>query len=190
MFNYPLSLSFKILALNPQVSVTDASGNLVLYIKQRAFALKEDVKIFADQAQTRQLYQLRADRIIDWSATYNISTADGQPLGKVRRKGARSIFKATYNIVDAAGSEVGVIREESFLIRLADSLVGGLLGGYLFHPAYLVELRGRPVLYLKKQPAFFEGRFKLEKRGEFSEDEEGLLLTSVVMTLMLERLRG
>ena len=55
---------------------------------------------------------------------------------------------------------------------------------------HLVELRGRPMLYLKKQPAFFEGRFKLEKRGEFSEGEEGLLLTSVIMTLMLERLRG
>jgi hypothetical protein len=45
-------------------------------------------------------------------------------------------------------------------------------------------------MYLKKQPAFLEGKFVVEKRGDFSEADEGLLLSSVVMTLMLERMRG
>ena len=39
MFNYPLTLSFKIIAFNPQVKITDAAGQTVLYIKQRALAL-------------------------------------------------------------------------------------------------------------------------------------------------------
>lgn len=33
MFNYPLNLSFKIIALAPQVRVTDAAGNLLLYVR-------------------------------------------------------------------------------------------------------------------------------------------------------------
>lgn len=42
MLNYPLTMSFKIVAINPQVTVTDTSGQVVAYVKQKAFRLKED----------------------------------------------------------------------------------------------------------------------------------------------------
>jgi len=58
------------------------------------------------------------------------------------------------------------------------------------NPAYLVEYRGNTVLYLKKQPAMLEGRFTVEKRGDFTDADEGLLMSSVIMTMMLERTRG
>jgi len=195
MLNYPLTFSFKVVAFNPQVKVTDASGNVVLYVKQKALALKEDVKIFADEAQSRQLYQLKANKIIDFSAQYNITSAGGAPLGAVKRQGMMSIWKATYNILDGSGVEAGVIHEENAWVKVVDAMLGevpviGMFTGYLFNPAYLVDYRGQTVLYLKKQPAFLEGKFTVEKRGNFSEADEGLLLSSVVMTLMLERSRG
>ena len=195
MLNYPLNFSFKVIAFNPQVKVTDASGNVVLYVKQKALALKEDIKIFADEAQARQLYQLKANKIIDFSAQYNITTPGGASLGAVKRQGMRSIFKASYNILDAGGGEAGTIHEENGWIKVADAVLGelpilGIFSGYLFNPAYLVDYKGNTVLYLKKQPAFLEGKFTVERRGEFSDADEGLLISSVVMTLMLERMRG
>jgi hypothetical protein len=60
----------------------------------------------------------------------------------------------------------------------------------LINPAYLVDLRGQTVLYLKKQPAFFEAKFTLDKRGDFSDADEKLLLPSLIMLLLLERSRG
>jgi len=195
MLNYPLTFSFKIVAFNPQVKVTDASGQTVLYVKQKALALKEDVKIFADEGQQRQLYQLKANKIIDFSAQYNITNPAGQAIGAIKRQGMRSIFKATYNIVDASGGEAGLIHEENGWVKVADALLGelpfvGILSGYFFNPAYLVDYRGQTALYLKKQPAFLEGRFMVEKQGNFSDADEGLLLSSIVMALMLERTRG
>lgn len=195
MFKYPLTLSFKIIAFNPQVRVTDSSGALVLYVKQRALAFKEDVKIFADEAQTQPLYQLKADRIIDWSAKYNITTLSEQAVGQLRRKGARSILKATYVIADGSGNEVGIIHEENGWIKVGDALFSdlplvGIFAGYIFNPAYLVDFKGNNVLYLKKQPAFLESKFTIEKRGDFGEADEDLLLSSVIMSMMLERGRG
>jgi uncharacterized protein YxjI len=191
MFNYPLTLSFKIIAFNPQVRVTDASGNLVLYVKQKALALKEDVKIFSDEAQSNQLFQMKANKIIDFSAQYNITRPDGSSLGAVKRKGMRSIWKATYNIVDATGAEVGLIHEENPWLKVLDGLVSDIpFVGMFINPAYLVDLRGQTVLYLKKQPAMLEGKFTVDKRGDFSEADEGLLLSGIVMTMMLERSRG
>ena len=191
MLNYPLNFSFKIIAFNPQVKVTDATGAVVLYVKQKALALKEDIKIFADESQSRQLYQLKANKIIDFSAQYNITTAGGAPIGAVKRQGMRSMWKASYNIVDASGGDVGLIHEENPWLKILDGLVSDVpFVGMFINPAYLVDYRGQVVLYLKKQPAFLEGKFTVEKRGNFNDADEGLLLSSVVMALMLERTRG
>ena len=195
MLNYPLAMSFKIVAINPQVRVTDASGQLVAYVKQKAFKLKEDITIFADEAQTRPLYRINANRVLDFNAHYTITTPDGQPVGSVYRPGARSIWKASYTISDAGGNEIGLIHEENAWVKVIDALAGelpvvGMFTGYFFNPAYLIELRGQTALYLKKEPAFLEGKFRLEQRGNLAEHEEGLAIAGTIMALMLERARG
>lgn len=191
MLNYPLTLSFKLIAFNPQVKVTDASGNVVMYVKQKALALKEAVKVFSDEQQTQQLYAMNANKIIDFSAQYNITRADGTPLGAVKRKGVRSIWKATYLIVDSNGAEVGLIHEENPWLKVLEALLSDIpFIGVFINPAYLVELSGQTVLRLQKQRAVFEGRFLLEKRGEYSAAQESLLLPAIIMTMMLERSRG
>lgn len=195
MLNYPLALSFKVLAFSPQVRVTDASGQLIAYVKQKALALRENVGIFADETQQTQLYQLNANKIIDFSAQYTITTPPGAVVGALRRQGARSLWKASYTIVDTAGNEAGLIHEENAWIKVLDGLVGevpvvGMFTGLFLNPAYLVDLHGQTVLYLKKEPAMLEGKYTIERRGDFAEAEEGLLLSSIIMTVLLERSRG
>ena len=96
-----------------------------------------------------------------------------------------------YDIKDPGGVNVGLIREENPWIKVLDGLVSDIpFLGMFINPAYLVELRGQPVLYLKKQPAFFEGRFTLDRTGPFTEADERLLIPSVIMLLLLERSRG
>lgn len=196
MFSYPLTLSFKIIAIAPQVKVTDATGQTVMYVRQKVLALKEDVRVFADEQQQQQLYRIHADRIIDWSARYDVTRVDGTPLGSVKREGMRSLWNATYQVADANGSPVATIHEENPMVKLVDGLVSqvpivGDIASYFINPTYLVDAAGAGTkLALKKQPAFFEGRFTLDKRGEVSDDEEQLYVASVLMMLLLERGRG
>jgi uncharacterized protein YxjI len=192
MLNYPLSLSFKIIAFNPQVKITDASGQTVLYVKQKALALKEAVKVFADEQQTQHLYDIKANKIIDFSAQYTITRPQGLPVGVVKRQGMRSLWKASYIITDHTGAEVGLIHEENPWMKVLDAVLSENIPfiGMFINPAYLVDLGGQTVLHLKKQPAVFEGKFTLTKRGEFNEAQENLLLTSLIMMLLLERSRG
>lgn len=195
MLNYPLEMSFKIVAINPQVRVTDANGQLIAYVRQKAFKLREDITIFADEAQTRPLYRINANRILDFNASYAITTPEGRPIGSVYRPGARSIWKASYTISDAGGDAIGLVHEENAWVKVIDALAGelpviGMFTSYFFNPAYFVDLRGQTALYLKKEPAFLEGKFRLERRADFPEQEEGLLIASTLMALMLERARG
>src|SRR6185503_6818700 len=160
MFNYPLTLSFKIIAIAPQINVTDATGQTVLYVRQKALALREDVRIFADEQQQQQLLQLNADRILDWSANYRVRTTQGEDLGNIRRKGMRSLWKATYEVTGRDGQPAAVIHEESAWVKVLDQLVGelpivGLVLPMFINPAYLVDTTdGSMVLRMKKEPAF------------------------------------
>ena len=193
--NYPLQVGFKIMAIAQQLSVTEPNGNLVCYVKQKAFKLKEAVTVFADQAQTQPLYTINANKILDFSANYQFADRNGAPLGSVRRRGMKSLWKAHYDIYDGE-TPIMTINEESAWTKVFDSLLGevpllGMFSGYFFHPAYLVK---RPdetvVLRMQKQPAFFEGKFIIEKHAEMNEREELRALLSLIMMILLERRRG
>ncbi|HEY7547214.1 MAG TPA: hypothetical protein VID27_20135, partial [Blastocatellia bacterium] len=108
--NYPLQLSFKILAIAQQISVTDATGNLAFYVKQKAFKLKEAVTVFSDAQQTFPLYTINADKVLDFSANYHFTDRLGAPLGAVRRQGMKSIWRARYDVVES-GAPVFAIQE-------------------------------------------------------------------------------
>jgi len=192
---YPLDLSFKIIAIAPQISVTDAGGRLLLYVKQKAFKLKEKVTVFADQEQTRPLYSIGADRIIDFQAQYDITTAAGGQIGAVKRRGMRSIWRAHYDVL-RGGTPVLTIREANPWIKVLDHVLGelpvlGMLTGYAFNPAYLVARPdGTVVLRVQKQRALWEGKYRVTKQAELASGEEELALLGVLMMLLLERTRG
>ena len=196
--NFPLDLRFKTLALAPQLSVTDAAGHLICYVRQKAFKLKESITVFGDAEQTRPLYHIGADRVIDFGARYTITDAGtGAALGTVRRQGLRSIWRAHYE-VERGGAPVLEAREENPWVKVADGLLGelpliGLLRGYLFHPAYRLSHAGggAPVLRMHKRSAFLEGRYTIERAGPpAAEADERLALLGLVMLVLLERSRG
>ena len=193
--NYPLQLSFKHLALTRQISVRDAGGNLVFYVKQKAFKLRESVNVFADAEQTRLLYTISANKILDFSARYQINDSQGQAVGAVARRGMKSLWRAHYEIYDGDRLTL-TIREANPWTKVLDSLLGevpvvGMFTGYLFHPAYVVERAGgAAVMRLVKLPAFLEGKFSVEKYAEVDSREEVLALLSLLMMVLLERRRG
>jgi hypothetical protein len=192
----PLSLSFKAIALSPQIRVTDAGGRLVMYVKEQAFKLKEAITVFADAEQTRPLYRMAADRMLDLSARYHITDASGAPLGTLQRRGMRSLWRAHYE-VERAGGTVMTIREENPWVKVLDALVGeipivGMFTGYMLHPAYVVARgdTGAPIMRLAKLPAFLEGRFSVQALGDINSQDTELAVLSLLMMILLERARG
>ena len=194
--DFPLQLKFKKIALSPQISVMDATGRLLFYVKQKAFKLKEAVTVYADAEQTQPLYTINADRVLDFSARYHINETSGFSLGTLQRQGRRSLWSAHYEIL-RGGGPVMQIREENPWVKVADSIltdipVLGMFSGYLFNPAYLVTRadNGAQVMRVKKEKAFFEGSYSITRTGELSENDERLAVLSVLMMVLLEKRRG
>ena len=194
--NYPLQMSFRILALAPQILVKDATGATVCYVRQKMFRLKENVGVFRDESQKTLLCEIRADRIIDWSASYHFFDSAGATFGAVRRKGVRSLWKAHYELLDENDHHYATISELNPLAKVFDSMLGevpllGLLTGYMFQPEYgLRGANGQMLMKMTKRRAFLEGKFIIEKVGECDEIDELRSLMAFLMMALLERARG
>ncbi len=196
-YQYPLSLVFKITTLSSDFTITDVREKSLFYVRQKMFKLLEEITVSRDSTQSQKLYSIKANKWLDFSASYNFTNALGQDLGKIARKGWASIFKAHYEVFDAQQALNYTIREENAWVKVMDGIFGeipiiGLFSGYLFHPAYLVtDQSGAIVVRLVKEPSLIGRRFKLEKKlGFASEEDEERVLLGLSMLLMLERSRG
>ncbi|PYQ56458.1 MAG: hypothetical protein DMF53_25450, partial [Acidobacteria bacterium] len=137
---YPLTLTFKIAALAPQISVTDGTGREILYVRQKLLKLRDKIKVFSDSSQSQELYEINADRVLDFSALFTFTDSQGRVVGSVQRQGMRSFWRATYDIQSPAGNLYTIVEEQPWL-KVIDYFVEeipfvGMLSGYLFSPTY------------------------------------------------------
>jgi hypothetical protein len=193
---YPLEVTFKIWTIAPKIIVTDAEGKLVFFIKQKLFKLREAIGVFADEAQTQKLYDIKADRIIDFSARYNFLDNNGVSVGAVKRKGLRSLWRAHYDIFDEGTNAPLHIQEENPWVKVIDSLfqeipIIGALSGYVLNPKFLVKRAdGTVVMRLEKKPSLLSRKFTIKPVDQLSSPEETQALLSLMMMILLERARG
>ncbi|MCA9283110.1 MAG: hypothetical protein H6812_00935 [Phycisphaeraceae bacterium] len=73
--------------------VYDPEGNVVAFCRQKAFKLREDMRLYTDESMSSELLTMKARSVIDFGATYDVTLPDGQVLGSLRRKGLKSILR-------------------------------------------------------------------------------------------------
>jgi len=194
--NYPLNLTFKIGTLSNDFVAKDANEMTVAFVRQKMLKLIEEIQIFSDESRSELIYTIRANKWLDFSASYKFTNSAGTDIGRVARNGWASLWKANYDIFDENQTSNLHVREENPWAKVFDSVLGdvpvfGLLTGYFFHPSYLVARPdGTKVVRLRKVASFFGRRFVIEKLEEFQKGEEERILLGLMMMILLERQRG
>lgn len=196
-FEYPMDFTFKIGTMANDFVAKDATGKTVAYVRQKMFKLKEAVSVFNDESKSQVLFKIKADRWLDYNANYNITRGDSEDsIGRVGRRGRKSIWKSTYEIFDSEGDQQYSITEENPWAKVWDAMLGeipvlSMLTGYLANPRYAVKnLDEEVILRFKKKPSFFGRRFTLEKVGEPTQEDSERVILSLMMMSLLERRRG
>ena len=194
--NYPLNLKFKLAVINPQFSLTDADGQPVAYVKQKAFKLKEDISVFASEAQTNLKFKIKADRWLDFNASYAFTDPSGNDIGRLVRKGRRSLWKAAYELYDENDKQDLILQEDNAWVKVLDGLLGeipilGMFTGYFLNPKYnITRPDGTLVAVLSKKPDLISRAFTLDKKAAYEEGEETRIVLGTMMMVLLERARG
>ena len=176
--NYPIQFKFRITTLHNDFTATDALGNTVAYVKQKLFKFKEHVIVFENDSQAVLKYEIRASQWLDFNASYAFTDANGKNMGRVVRKGWRSLWRASYLIYDENDQQDLIIQEKNAWVKVWDGLLGqiplvGMFTGYLLNPIYLLTRpNGTLVCRFKKESSFFGRNFSLHKEAPFEVGEE------------------
>ena len=167
-----------------------ADGKLLAYSKQKAFKLKEDIRVYADEAMKQELLYIQADRIVDFSASYKVvDSQTGEHIGSLRRKGWSSMLRDSWEILDAQGNLRGNVLEDSSWKALVRRFVD--LASLLLPQAFLLQVDGETVATMKQNYFAFAPKFQVD----LSLDADGrlprpLAIATVILLLAIEGRQG
>ena len=164
--------------------IFDPDGNVVLYSKQKAFKLKEDIRVYTGEDMATEVLTIRTDQIIDFGATYHVhdSQQGGARVGSLKRKGLKSMLRDEWILLNSSGQEIGSIQEDS----VALALLRRIMVGWLLPQNYYGKVGNNPVSLFTRNFNPFVSKIKLD----FSMDSEGQLdrrlgIAAVIMLLAI-----
>ena len=98
------------------------------FCKQKAFTLREDVRVFADERQQHELMWIRARQVLDFAAFYDIvDSGTQQKLGALRRRGFKSIVRDSWEVLDDTDRPVARVEEDSAALALVRRFLTNLV---------------------------------------------------------------
>ncbi|MHB9004245.1 MAG: hypothetical protein ACYC6C_09325 [Coriobacteriia bacterium] len=108
--------------------VYDRSGAVAAFCEQKAFKLKEDIRVFADESKSRELLSVQARQIIDFSAAYDVTdSTTGERVGALRRRGGMSILRDEWHVLDASDQKYATVIEDSMLLAMLRRFLSNLI---------------------------------------------------------------
>lgn len=129
--------------------IFDDQERLIAFCSQKAFKLKEDIRVFEDEAQTRPLLTIKARQAIDFSASYDIVDAtSGVKVGAARRKGFKSILRDSWELLDENDRPLDKLEEDSTGLALARRFLSNLIPqGFHTNSGVKFKQRFNPFIY-------------------------------------------
>jgi hypothetical protein len=104
------------------------AGELLGFSRQKAFKLREDIRVYADETQQRELLAIRSRQVIDWSAAYDVvDSAEGRKAGAARRKGWSSVVRDSWELLDADDRPLAKLQEDSTTLALLRRFLSNLI---------------------------------------------------------------
>jgi uncharacterized protein YxjI len=151
--------------------VFDPAGNVIFYSQQKAFKLREDIRVFTGEDMQTEVLRIAARQIVDFSAAYDVvDSTTNEKVGALKRRGLKSIVRDQWVLMDAQDREFATVQEDSTGLAILRRLLG-LYAMLLVPQRYHFDVGGREVGYGQENRNPFVYTVTLD----FSADTEGLL---------------
>src|SRR4029077_2269197 len=100
--------------LGQKFHIYDANEKLLGFSEQKAFKLKEDIRVYSDETKSDERVVIKARSILDFGAAYDVfdSKQAQQKVGALKRKGWTSILRDSWIVMDPQDREIGKIQED------------------------------------------------------------------------------
>jgi hypothetical protein len=114
-----------------------ARGTPVAFVRQKKLAIKEDIRFFAREDESEELFRIKARAMMEIGGRYDVTTPAGERIGVLEKAFRKSLVRSTWRILAPDEQEVAVAQERSLPIallrRVIDLVPYGELVPILFH---------------------------------------------------------
>jgi uncharacterized protein YxjI len=94
------------------------AGSPVAYVRQKKLAIKEDIRFYADEGETQELFRVKARSVLDFGGSrYDVLVGEDR-IGVLRHKFRESLYRSTWHIGGPDEQDVGIARESSTAIGI------------------------------------------------------------------------
>ena len=124
---------YVIRALGPN----DEPGPVLAVAQQKRMAFKEQVTFYTDESRSTPVFGFKARQRMDLGATYDVTDANGMPIGSFRKDFGRSFLRSTWHVESNGVAAVGQERNATVAIlrRIWEvaPVVGEIPVPFVFH---------------------------------------------------------
>jgi hypothetical protein len=119
--------------ITPLAAGEAPAGPPIAYVRQRKMAIKEEIRFFADEGETREIFRLKARSMFDMGGSRYDIFEGTEPIGFLWHKFRESLLRSTWHLGGPDEQEVAIAHERSkpgaILRRVIDFVpyVGGFV---------------------------------------------------------------
>lgn len=171
--------------LGASFHVYDGSGAVVAFCRQKAFKLREDIRLYTDESKSQELLTMKTRSIIDFGATYDVALPGGEVIGSLRRKGFSSLARDSWLIFGPDGRELATLKEDSTAMAILRRLHGvfALLSPQKFEA---ISFDGRHIATLRTHINPFVYRLGVAIHEDHEELDELMVLAAGCLIAAIE----
>jgi uncharacterized protein YxjI len=106
--------------VTPLAAGETPAGGPIAFVRQKRMAIKEDIRFFADEQESQELFRIKARSMFDMGgARYDVTDASGAPIGVLEHQFRKSLLRSTWKVTDADGGEALIAQERSLPMAIA-----------------------------------------------------------------------
>jgi uncharacterized protein YxjI len=155
--------------VTPLAAGDTPAGPPVAYVRQKKLKIKEEIRFFADEAETRELFQIKARTWLDTGGSkYDVIDAQAGNIGLLEHAFRQSLFRSTWRISAREGDEVAIAHERSQVLAIVRRLIDFVpdVGGLIPIPYNFDILAGDRVIGRMDRKFQLRDRYVLDLSGD------------------------
>jgi hypothetical protein len=137
------------------------------FVRQKKLKIKEDIRFFADESETVELFRIKARAVLELRGRYDVVAPDGTRLGVLEKVFGKSLLRSTWRVLDGNEHEVAFAHEKSVplavLRRVIDLVPYGELVPIVFQ--FTIHADGRQVGEVRR-PIGLRDRYIIRLDGD------------------------
>jgi uncharacterized protein YxjI len=155
--------------VTPLAAGETPAGPPIAYVRQKKLKIKEEIRFFADEAETQELFQIKARTWLDTGGSkYDVIDAHDGTIGLLEHVFGKSLFRSTWRISTPEGEEIATARERSQVLAIARRLIDFVpdIGGLIPIPYNFDILVGDRVIGRMDRKFQLRDRYVLDLSGD------------------------